>query len=295
MSKLCRHEGEKVLDGKSTRSLDTRLRFCLICGEPIVETVLDVAAYIAKPRTVVNGKVVPRNLTIFGKIDFILDNVRALTTFFVRPRGRPQKEEEISEIELAIPQDKFELLREFGIEKDDGGERKFEPTFIFPEEFGKGRMPGRTFVRLIYWSGRFYEVLNFNFKRCLDYANSFGVIIDEDVINFLEILAKANLKLGEKEIKALTACSMIKQGGTLTDAARLCHVKPETVKTWRQYVKAASRKTAQFKNLTDWPPFVGFTITAKDGKILRVEPSILKNDKPPKWVLEWFRKFKNKP
>ncbi|RLI68386.1 MAG: hypothetical protein DRP02_12680 [Candidatus Gerdarchaeota archaeon] len=296
MSKLCRHLGPKISHGNSNKLTDTRLNFCKICGEPIIETVLDVVAYLSQPRKLVNGKIVREYLTTFGKIDFILENVRYLNAAFVRTRGRPPSKRSFpEEMEIYYPREWDDLPKIGDVEEwEDNEDKRDIPFEVLTNKVGSGRMPGKTLIRLTYWAKKFYKTFspmmailvklsNLARKQTKDKGYSITRAFF-DTATFLEVMAKACLKLKKSEIKAVYACSLVKNGFTYKEASKLCRVKYETIKSWESYLKAILKKTKQFKNLTKWPPVIGIKIKMKNGKVVGVIPSPVKGDKLPEWV-----------
>lgn len=297
MSKFCSHLGDKISDGAFRGIADTYLRFCKICGEPIIENVVHLAAYIKKPRKIVNGKVVPIYLSTFGKIDFILANARLLNSVFPLSRGRPVKRPDKSfELYFFLPKDWFDLPKLGDVEDwHDEADERVIPFERLSEGYGKGRMPGETYTRLVYWAKRFYQIFCFMMHCLISITNSvksqdkqgredifIGAFLQAS--QFLEVMAKANLQLKTSEIKATYAAALVNVGMKYNEASRFCGVKYEVIKTWQSYLKAVLRKREQFKKLGAWPPIVGVKIIVKDGRVVKVEPSCLKDEKVPSWV-----------
>jgi hypothetical protein len=50
---FCLHADPITRNGK----MQTSLSFCLLCNEPMISDILDVVAYLKKPRILQNGKV----------------------------------------------------------------------------------------------------------------------------------------------------------------------------------------------------------------------------------------------
>lgn len=297
MSKFCRHIGRKVSHGVFRGRTDTKLVFCEDCGQPIMNNVVDVAAYINNPRKLVNGKIVPEYLTIYGKIDFILTNARLLNSAFPLSRGRPSTSHDDSfEKFFFLPRDMVDLPKLGDVEEwHDENDERVIPFEQLAKGFGSGRMPGKTYVRLIYWAQRFHQIFGFMMNCLFSIANSVRIEYKqgkEDIFNgaflqsaeFLAVVAKAGLKLKKSNVKAVYASALVNAGLKYIEVAHILKVKYETVKIWQSYLKAILKKTEQFKNLSTWPPTVGIKIKVKNGAVVQIEPSILKDEKVPPWV-----------
>jgi len=288
-TELCKHLGPKVSDGRALAGY--KLTFCKDCGEIIVNSIFDVIAYLKKPRSLVNGKIVRSYPTVFGKLEFLLKNIYLLNVVFRRPRGRPPSTETELDKEFDeafhYPKDMDDLTK-----IENGKKRGFiVPLTPLTNKRGSGRMPGTTYIRLIKWARDIREIFipmaETIFKLNSRHPNKQLLFKLGDVFTFFQILAKACLKLNKSQIRAVCACSLVKNGLTYKEASEICRVKYETIKRWEPYFKAFLKKTSQFKYITRWPPYTGLKIIRKNGKI-RVEPSIIKGKKGKK-APEWLK------
>jgi hypothetical protein len=87
---LCRHEGRLIRNGRGLNML----KLCPECGEPVFKDLLDVIAYLKKPRYLRNGEVVEKKLSREQVINFICDYAKIIAFGEVKPRGRPRKQQE---------------------------------------------------------------------------------------------------------------------------------------------------------------------------------------------------------
>jgi hypothetical protein len=88
--KLCRHEGRLIRNGRGLNML----KLCPECGEPVFKDLLDVIAYLKKPRYLRNGEVVEKKLSREQVINFIGDYAKIIAFGEVKLRGRPRKQQE---------------------------------------------------------------------------------------------------------------------------------------------------------------------------------------------------------
>jgi len=87
---LCLHDGPIRWDGKGLN----RLKLCEQCGQPIIKDLLDVIAYLKKPRYLRNGEVIKKKLSREQVINFICDHARVIAFGTVKPRGKPRRQRE---------------------------------------------------------------------------------------------------------------------------------------------------------------------------------------------------------
>ena len=297
MSKFCKHLGPKIKHGKMRRNgkgWKNPLWFCKECGEPIIENILDLIAYLNRPRKILNGKVVPEGLTTLGKLKVLQQNFKWLNTPLKRPRGRPPSRktlpkwlEEKNEREIFYPKD-FEDLPKLGDKEIDKAVIPFEPLTGKP---GSGRMPGLTYIRIRYWAREIPEVWSSMMKVIFKVNKKVpgkGLLLG-DAIAFVTILSKVCLKLKENEVKAVCACSLVKNGFTYKEASKICGVKYETIKNWEGYFKNILKKAEQYPHVFEWPYHEGRKIIYDHGKWI-ITDSIFKDDKIPEWAREWLMK-----
>jgi len=248
------------------------LRLCKECGGPIIENILDLIAYLNKPRKLVNGKVIAENLTTFGKLNILLRNFKWLNVPFKRRRGRPRKKLEESNI-FAYPENLADI-----------------PSAPLTGRMGPGRMPGKTYIRIRYWAREIREVWLSMVKVIFEVNKkvpSKGLLLD--AVTFITVLSKVCLKLKKREVKAVCACSLVKNGFAYKKAQKICGVKYSTIKNWENYFKNILKKVEQYPHVLKWPYFEGKKIVYDRGKWV-ITDSIFKNDKIPEWAYEWLMK-----
>jgi len=248
---LYKHEGPRKTDGRKLN----RLQFSLESGQPIIEDILDVVAYLRKPRVLQDGKVKEYCLTLIGKIDWMLEHARLLHFHKKRKRGRPRKLKEIEEL--------FEDELSWDVDYEE----------IKKTSAPSGRMPGRKYRREWEWRKLSNETLMEMLKHFWPINRKIkgkGNLLEAFIV--LLVFAKVCIKLKEKQIKAICGYVLTKQGYTFKEVEKLLKVNYRTVKKWGSYVEAILKKNRQFPYMSYLPHDASRTwVKYVNGKPVRYE------------------------
>ena len=293
---LCKHEIQKSSGVFRGYAVDTYIKFCRVCGEPVIRNVAELAAFISKPRKLAFGNVKPMVLNTFDKVDFILANWRLLRTSPLRKRGRPPVKGQEDDFFAYFFYPKSEADLPVMGDVGDDAEQEGLASRVAPFEpmQGFGRMPGRMFVRVLQWNRRFYDKLTVMLSDLLTVSRGVACKIEDEkrlgalvmCEALITILAKGGLKLKMQEIKELYAAGLISLGASTVKVCKTLHVGYRKVGKWLKCLNAALKKTHLYPEVANWPHVYTLKIKMSiGGYVEKVEPSIFVGDRVPDWVV----------
>jgi hypothetical protein len=242
---LCKHDGERLVDKPRGHPL-LELQFCLECGQPVFNSILDMWAFIRKPRRLQNGKVVSLRLSTFSKLDAILENIRIIAYRKPRGVGRPKTKADVvaektfKKLLSAMFEDE-ESMMEYPSEKDsllfrenpETGE--LEPV---PHMAPFGPVGIKKYRKEYNWaieSNHLFTVLWKMYRNVVKNEKNWVIF---PAIDFLMVAASVGLDLTIREVRAVVAAGLVIDGKTFEEAKKITGVKKnETIKNWLQYVK----------------------------------------------------------
>lgn len=236
---LCKHDGERLVDKCQGHPL-LELQLCVECGQPIFESILDLWAFIRKPRRLQNGKVVSLRLSTFSKLDVILENARTVAYRKRRAVGRPKTGKEVDkklppefedeDAKLEYPSKKDSLLF-----KENPKTGELEPVLHMAPLGPVGIKKYRKEYNWAIESNHLFTVLWKMYRNVVKNEKEWVIF---PVIDFLEVAASVGLDLTVREVRAVVAAGLVIDGKTFEEAKKITGVKKnETIKNWLQYVK----------------------------------------------------------
>jgi len=236
---LCDHSGPRIKDGRGLN----RLTLCYICGQPIIEDILDVVAYLRNPRIIQNGKIIKKAyFPIDAKIDFICEHAKILHHHKKRKRGRPKKrrkeeEEEDEKNRFTYDEELLELSEPLGA-RTPGSRAPFKK---YEREIKYRKLALKNFCKMMKYV---YDTL-----REKAVASSFFI---GSIWSVLSIFAKVGVRLKKKDVQAICCYFLTKEGVKLKDALRICKVgSHHTVKKWGERCEKILKKLKYYPKMDD--------------------------------------------
>jgi len=242
---LCEHPPPHNTVGKGLN----RLNFCYHCGAPVIENILDVVAYLRKPRyfSRSEGIIKSIHLTADGKIEWLLNpsHIRIVNYYVKRRRGRPRKkkvEEEYDDIEICYDV-KYEEIK--------------DTSKPFGVRTKGGCMPSLKYKRECKWWSLSKEVFGWMMRDSVEIFRKTKIPATE-MWNIINFFSRVCWRLREKDLRAIYAYFLVKKGFTWKKATKTAELKDyRIVKRWGQHVEAILKKAKQFPNIIEhpyWPP-----------------------------------------
>jgi hypothetical protein len=240
---LCKHEGPMIKHGKKLN----RLYLCSECNQAVIKNILDVVAYLQKPRVLESGRVKSKSFFSWdSKVDFIIENARIINRRALRLEGRPRKEKEDLEKHFdykegeGLKEDKDETFR-----KEDEAKKFREPSHSF-----KG-MPGRSTSMLCKWSVEADEKSRKMISYLFQLYHKNGVFC-LPTFEVVLLFARVNIFLPTKILDAINDYFLIKQGFPLKEKAN-----PRLTREWGVRCERLLKTIKAYPNIAIPPPAIG--------------------------------------